>query len=230
MTFSYPKHTVLIKTLLTQANIGKDAVIFDFFAGSGTTGHAVLELNKEDGCHRQFILCTNNELGKEEKKQAKKNGFEEGSEEYESLGVCHAVTYPRMQNIFPNYPGNNMYYYRVEDTIDESAIDDITIANMTTKAVFYVAMKENTFNSEQHENYIKLYGNGKEIIVVTDPDMDIYDIQDEILPEAFSCGTKKVYCSVTMRAIKDEIEYVPYPKGILKVLQATKKYVRKEIG
>ena len=39
----------------------KEAIVLDFFAGSGTTGHAVLELNRQDGGNRQFILCTNNE-------------------------------------------------------------------------------------------------------------------------------------------------------------------------
>ena len=112
-SFSYPKPVTLIEYLLTLIQ-NRNITILDFFAGSGTTGHAVLDLNKEDGGHRQFILCTNNELGKDAKKKAKKSGYEEGSEEYETLGVCRAVTYPRMQNIFPDYPGNNLYYYRID--------------------------------------------------------------------------------------------------------------------
>lgn len=108
----------LIAQLVKWAN-RPNGIVFDFFAGSGTTGHAVLDLNKEDGGHRQFILCTNNELGKEALKTAKKNGYPVGSVEYEDLGVCHAVTYPRMQNIFPNYPGNNLYYYRIDQGIAE---------------------------------------------------------------------------------------------------------------
>lgn len=58
--FDYPKPTALIKQLISTL-IKKDLVILDFFAGSGTTGQAVLELNKEDGGNRTFILCTNNE-------------------------------------------------------------------------------------------------------------------------------------------------------------------------
>lgn len=58
--FDYPKPTSLIKQLINTLN-KKDIVILDFFAGSGTTGQAVLELNKEDGGNRTFILCTNNE-------------------------------------------------------------------------------------------------------------------------------------------------------------------------
>ena len=64
----------LEKRLLELDN--KDAIVLDFFAGSGTTGQAVLELNKEDGGNRQFILCTNNENG-----------------------ICEQVTYPRLKGV-----------------------------------------------------------------------------------------------------------------------------------
>ena len=58
--FSYPKSIYAVKDVL-QITSKKDSTILDFFAGSGTTGHAVLKLNAEDGGHRKFILCTNNE-------------------------------------------------------------------------------------------------------------------------------------------------------------------------
>lgn len=56
----YPKPTKMIKMLLGSYQ-KKDALILDFFAGTGTTGHATMELNEEDGGTRNFILCTNNE-------------------------------------------------------------------------------------------------------------------------------------------------------------------------
>lgn len=59
--FRNPKPVDLIKWCISLCT-NKDAIILDFFAGSGTTGQAVLELNKEDGGKRQFILCTNNEI------------------------------------------------------------------------------------------------------------------------------------------------------------------------
>lgn len=62
--FSYPKPTQLIRKLV-QMSSSQDATVLDFFAGSGTTGHAVMELNKKDGGNRQFILCTNNEVSNE---------------------------------------------------------------------------------------------------------------------------------------------------------------------
>jgi adenine-specific DNA-methyltransferase len=59
--FSNPKSVSLLKQLFSYA-AGNDATILDFFAGSATTGQAVLELNAEDGGNRSFILCTNNEI------------------------------------------------------------------------------------------------------------------------------------------------------------------------
>jgi adenine-specific DNA-methyltransferase len=60
--FAYPKPTALIKRLIEMGTGYKDATILDFFAGSGTTGQAVLELNKQDGGRRQFILVNTNEI------------------------------------------------------------------------------------------------------------------------------------------------------------------------
>ncbi|MDE5599811.1 MAG: site-specific DNA-methyltransferase, partial [Ureaplasma sp.] len=58
--FDYPKPINLIKFLINLIN-NKNALILDFFAGSGTTGQAVMQMNREDGGNRKFILCTNNE-------------------------------------------------------------------------------------------------------------------------------------------------------------------------
>lgn len=67
-----------------------DAVILDYFAGSGTTGHAVMQLNKEDGGNRKYILCTNNENN-----------------------ICEKITYQRMKNIQEELP-HNLKYYKTE--------------------------------------------------------------------------------------------------------------------
>lgn len=58
--FATPKPMKLIKEFVRAAS-EKDSIVLDFFAGSGTTGHAVMDLNKEDGGSRKFILITNNE-------------------------------------------------------------------------------------------------------------------------------------------------------------------------
>ena len=102
----------LLKRLLGMIN--KDNItVLDFFAGSGSTAQAVLEMNDEDGQHRRFILCNNNELGEDAVKAAEKAGAAIGSLEWESFGVCRSRTYPRMKNIFEGRTGDNLYYYRV---------------------------------------------------------------------------------------------------------------------
>ena len=60
--FKNPKPSVLISRLINMVCPKKDSIVLDFFAGSGTTGQAVLELNKADDGNREFIVCTNNEV------------------------------------------------------------------------------------------------------------------------------------------------------------------------
>ncbi len=79
--FNNPKPVSLIKRILELTTDGQgNEIILDFFAGSGTTGHAVLEMNEEDGGRRKFILCTNNENE-----------------------ICNEVTYPRVKKVIEGY-------------------------------------------------------------------------------------------------------------------------------
>lgn len=97
-TFGYPKPVNLIKFLLSLQ--GKNSTILDFFAGSGTTLHATMQLNAEDGGHRKCILVTNNENN-----------------------ICENVTYERNKRVIQGYTtpkgeqvaglaANNLRYYR----------------------------------------------------------------------------------------------------------------------
>ena len=72
-----------------------NAIIVDFFAGSGTTLHAVNLLNAEDGGHRRCIMVTNNEVSVEEAKTLTKQGFKPGDDEWEKLGIAQYVNWPR---------------------------------------------------------------------------------------------------------------------------------------
>ena len=72
-----------------------NALIVDFFAGSGTTMHAVNLLNAEDGGHRRCIMVTNNEVSADEAKMLKDKGYQPGDEEWEKLGIANYVTWPR---------------------------------------------------------------------------------------------------------------------------------------
>ena len=100
--FDNPKPLKLLKYLLSISS-KKEYKILDFFAGSGTTGQAVLELNQEDGGNRTFILCTNNEVGEKKEKEFKKKygDKEDYPEEWleweENYGIAEA-SYERMRN------------------------------------------------------------------------------------------------------------------------------------
>ncbi len=73
----------------------KNAIILDFFAGSGTTQHAVNLLNAEDGGKRQCISVTNNEVSADEAKTLTEKGYQKGDSEWEALGIAKHVTWPR---------------------------------------------------------------------------------------------------------------------------------------
>jgi adenine-specific DNA-methyltransferase len=77
----------------------KDAVILDFFGGSGTTAEAVIRLNAEDQGTRQCILVTNNELSAKDDAALRKAGHSPGAIEYEAQGVFHNVTKPRIETV-----------------------------------------------------------------------------------------------------------------------------------
>lgn len=96
--FPFPKdHNVLMRWIRLAAP--KDAVILDFFGGSGTTAEAVIRLNAEDQGTRQCILVTNNELSAKDDAALRKAGHQPGSAEYEAKGVFHHVTKPRIETV-----------------------------------------------------------------------------------------------------------------------------------
>jgi adenine-specific DNA-methyltransferase len=97
--FNNPKPVSLIRRILELAT-GKNSTVLDFMAGSGTTGHAVLDLNREDGGNRRFILCTNNELNGLAK-ELKERGMSD--KEIEEHGICRRVTYPRLEKVINGY-------------------------------------------------------------------------------------------------------------------------------
>ena len=108
--FSYPKSLYNVRDCLLAVVKNKpDAVILDFFAGSGTTAHAVQLINKEYGGNRQFILCTNNAVGEKKEKEYKKKYGEIKPELKrwknwcEKYGIASSITYPRIKSLFSGY-------------------------------------------------------------------------------------------------------------------------------
>lgn len=94
--FDFPKSLYAVHDCINYFEKRKpDALVIDFFAGSGTTMHAVNLLNAEDGGHRRCIMVTNNEVSADEAKMLKDKGHQPGDAEWEKLGIANYVTWPR---------------------------------------------------------------------------------------------------------------------------------------
>ncbi|MCI0615480.1 site-specific DNA-methyltransferase [bacterium] len=134
--FPYPKSLYTVKDCVKAAVHDKDsAVILDFFAGSGTTGHAILELNKEDSGQRQFILCTNNEDNN-------------GSGKKIAADIC----YPRIKKVMQGYIGNrgkiaglggSLKYFSTEFVDNVKTDNDKRV--FTSKCSELLCLAESTF-------------------------------------------------------------------------------------
>jgi adenine-specific DNA-methyltransferase len=125
-------------------NQRKDAIVLDYFAGSGTTGHAVLMLNKEDGGSRKFILCTNNE-----------NGI--------AVEVCH----PRIKRVvkghkdYPDITGipANLKYFKT-DFVD-AVPTDINKKKLVDKSTEMLCLREECFDFVKKGKFFKIFSNGR---------------------------------------------------------------------
>lgn len=96
--FIFPKSLYAVEdTLLLFTKNKPNATILDFFSGSGTTAHAVMRLNKQDGGRRRSISVTNNEVSAEEQVKLRKQGLRPGDPEWEQWGICDYVTKPRVE-------------------------------------------------------------------------------------------------------------------------------------
>ncbi len=150
LDFPYSKPKELINHLMKVAHIPQDATVLDFFAGSGTTGEAVLDLNNEDKGKRRFILCTNNE----------------GQ-------IAEEVCYPRIEKIIKGFIkqnngktkidglGGNLQYYKT-DLIPVERIDNINDKQrheLTEKAGQMIAIKENTFEEVEICEWYQIFEN-----------------------------------------------------------------------
>lgn len=97
--FDFPKSLYSTKdTLENVLRNNMNATVVDFFAGSGTTLNAINLMNAEDNGKRTCILVTNNECSEDDAKQLTKLGYSKGDDEWEALGICKAVTWPRTRN------------------------------------------------------------------------------------------------------------------------------------
>lgn len=95
--FPFPKSLYAVEDALRFFVVSNpNAVVLDFFAGSGTTAHAIIRLNRQDNGQRQCILITNNEVAADEQSALRKSGLRPGDSDWEKWGICDHITKPRI--------------------------------------------------------------------------------------------------------------------------------------
>ena len=140
--FDYPKSLYSVLDCI-DLFLPENGIVLDFFAGSGTTGHAVLELNNDDKGTRQFILSTNNEGN-----------------------ICTEVCYPRIQRVMQGYKindkdklglGGNLRYYQT--AFVPAAQTDKNKELLTKQSIEMLTLKENTFEKVTANPEFVIYKN-----------------------------------------------------------------------
>jgi len=205
--FNNPKPKSLIKYLVKMYSNRKDLVILDFMAGTGTTGHAVLELNKEDGGSRQFILCTNNENN-----------------------ICTDVCYPRIKKVIEGYKnlkgkkikglGENLKYFKT-DFVDAEPTDKNKI-KLTQQATEMLCIREGTFEPVADNKRFKIFKNSNHYtgiiwdqLAIPEFKKAIKNIKGKFSVYIFSLGDDTFDEEFT--DVKQKIQLSPIPEAILRV-------------
>jgi adenine-specific DNA-methyltransferase len=172
-SFSFPKSLyAVIDCIKAASNENKDAIILDFFAGSGTTGHAVLKLNKEDNGNRQFILCTNNEDN---------NGS--------GTKIARDICYPRIKKVMLGYTnkngekidglGGNLKYFKTEFVNSVKTDNDKRV--LTARCGEMLCLAEGTFNEViNKKGMFSIYENQKQMTGIIYDEDAIADFKKEI--------------------------------------------------
>lgn len=145
--WSWQKPIKLIQKFINAWWASKNSIILDFFAWSWTTWHAVVELNKEDGWNRQFILCSNTEA----------------TQENPEKNICRNITYERNKRVITGYTnakwekieglGGNLRYYKTEfiSKNPENSLDDLRYSFMQ-KCDDLLCIKENIFTKIEKQD------------------------------------------------------------------------------
>ncbi|MDD4607454.1 MAG: site-specific DNA-methyltransferase [Patescibacteria group bacterium] len=212
--FEYPKPRTLVEYLTSllfdhyENNYQKDITVLDFFAGSGSTGHAILNLNKIDNGKRVFILCTNNEEN-----------------------ICSDICYPRIQKAIKGYKakkgekidglGGNLKYFKT-DFVDYKEATDKNKIRLTEEAIEMLCVKEGTFEEIENRVGFKIFKNSEHYsgiifdqLVIEDFKKAIKDIKGKISVYIFSLGDDSF--EDEFEDVKQKVKLSPIPEAILKV-------------
>ena len=217
--FTSPKPTRLLKQILTVGS-QKESIILDFFAGSGTTLHATMQLNAEDGGHRKCILVTNNENN-----------------------ICEEVTYERNKRVINGYTtpkgvsveglkANTLRYYKT-DYISR----DRTQKNMRTlvaAATDLLCIKEDLYDEQKTFGRFKLrpqlaryFNKGKKHMLIVYHEELLDEIAEEIKNLDYGKMRLKIYVfspgryafNDNLREVEDKVELVALPAAIYDAYQ-----------
>jgi adenine-specific DNA-methyltransferase len=212
--FLNPKPLDLL-TYLLKSTTKKDAIVLDFMAGSGTTAHAVLKLNKEDGGSRKFILCTNNE-------DNNGNGYK----------IVEDICYPRIKKVIEGYTGKiskkkieglggNLKYFKT-DFVDYDEPTDKNKIRLTEQATEMLCVKEGTFEPVIDNEKFKIFKNTNHYTgIIWDPlsipefKKAIKDMKGKFSVYVFSLGDDTF--DDEFKDVKQKVQLSPIPEAILRV-------------
>ena len=210
--FDYPKPVSLMKRLI-KLFPDKDALILDYMAGTGTTGQAVLELNKEDGGNRQFILCTNNR------------------DENGGHRICTDVCYPRVKKVIDGYKnlkgerveglGGNLKYFKT-DFVGYDEPTDKNKIKLTKQATEMLCIKEGTFEKVLDRKDFKIFKNTNHYtgIMVDQAAIPAFkkaikSVKGKFSVYIFSLGDETF--DDEFKNVKQKVQLSPIPEAILRV-------------
>jgi len=211
--FEYPKSLYAVMDAIAIFSEKTD-VILDFFAGSGTTGHAVFQLNKEDGGKRSFILCTNNEDN---------NGNGDR--------IAEDVCYPRIKKVIEGYKnlkgeqveglGGNLKYFKT-DFVDYDEPTDKNKIKLTKQATEMLCVKEETFEKVVDDENFKIFKNTNHYTgIIFDQTAipafkkAIKEIKGKFSVYVFSLGDETF--DDEFKDVKQKVQLSPIPEAILRV-------------
>ncbi len=231
--FETPKPVSLINRIL-KLSTTSTATVLDFFAGSGTTGHAVMALNAEDGGSRQFILCTNNEVNGIAKKLQEEGKSEA---EIEAYGICRSVTLPRLQRVIKGYTkpngtaveglkNNRLRYYRTDYVSREPSLANKM--ELTRRATDLLSMRHNCYTAIETQNADIQFFKGDDnlyLMVVYSEDAIakaveiISDLPKGVLVKTYVFSTGSDPYEDEFDDVADKVNLLPIPQVIYNTYQ-----------